>query len=291
MSGLRQKNLHGQLTVHYKKVIQILEANIFPYIGHKPIESLKPLEMLRLIQKIEERGALEVSKKAYQRCLEIFRYAVITGRCEYNPCSGLSGALKKQERQHYPHLLGDELAPFLVALSAYSGTRLIAIATRLLIITGVRTGELRGARWSEINLDKGVWEIPAERMKKRKPHIVPLSRQAIKLVKESFDYTGGFPLIFIGRNDSSKPISDATIIRVFEKLGYKGKVTGHGFRHTMSTILHEHNFNSAHIELQLAHVDKNSIRGTYNHAQYLEDRRVMLQWYADHLDELEIQKM
>ena len=274
---------------HHKKVIQSLETNIYPYIGNKNINSIEPLEMLSLFQKIEDRGAFETTRKTRQRCGEVFKYAIITGRCKYNPCSDLSGALQKHQPEHYPHLLENELPLFLSTLTTYKNTSpIINMAAKLLIMTGVRTIELRGAEWTEINLNSGIWEIPAERMKKRKSHLVPLSKQAREILKQLYEYTGSYKLVFPGR-DTTKPISEMTIMRIFERMGYKGKVTGHGFRHTMSTILHEKGFNTAHIELQLAHVDKNSIRGTYNHALYLEDRRTMLQWYADHLDQLEAQ--
>ena len=152
--------------------------------------------------------------------------------------------------------------------------------------TGVRTQELRFARWQDIDLDKAMWEVPAEHMKMRRPHKVPLSRQAISLLKQLQPITGHYPLVFIGRNDQRKPISKESINQVIELLGYKGRLTGHGFRHTMSTILHEQGYDSAWVEMQLAHVDRNAIRGAYNHAQYLDGRREMMQWYADFLQGL-----
>lgn len=163
----------------------------------------------------------------------------------------------------------------------------MVLAARLLIITGLRTGELRGALWSEIDTKKALWEISAERMKMRRPHIIPLSTQALAIIEQIRAMTGQFPLLFPGRNDPSKTMSEASINQVFKRIGYTGRVTGHGFRHTMSTVLHEQGYNTAWIETQLAHVDKNAIRGTYNHAQYLDGRREMLQWYADYMVSLE----
>jgi len=151
----------------------------------------------------------------------------------------------------------------------------------------VRTGELRAANWQEIDTENARWEIPAERMKMRRPHCVPLSRQAIAILDEIREMTGRYPLVFPGRNDPRNTMSEASINQVFKRIGYAGRVTGHGFRHTMSTILHEQGYNTAWIETQLAHVDKNAIRGTYNHAQYLDGRREMLQWYADYMESLE----
>ncbi len=153
------------------------------------------------------------------------------------------------------------------------------------MITGVRNIELRAALWQEFDLDYAIWEIPTERMKMRRSHLVPLSTQALDLLNELKMMTGNYRYVFPGRNDPNKPMSEASVNQVIKRIGYGGKVTGHGFRHSMSTILHEHGFESSWIEMQLAHVDKNSIRGTYNHAQYLDKRKVMMQWYADNVQE------
>ncbi|VFS53098.1 Putative prophage CPS-53 integrase [Budvicia aquatica] len=147
--------------------------------------------------------------------------------------------------------------------------------------------ELRAAQWKEFDFEQGLWEIPIERMKMRRLHLVPLSNQVISTLRELHAITGHYPLLFPGRNNVNKPMSEASINMVLKRLGYDGKATGHGFRHTMSTILHEQGYSSAWVETQLAHADKNSIRGTYNHAQYLDGRREMLQWYADYMDNLE----
>ncbi|WP_410260931.1 tyrosine-type recombinase/integrase [Klebsiella pneumoniae] len=253
----------------------------------KPIADIKPLELLNVLRRIEGRGATEKAKKVRQRCGEVFRYAIVTGRAEYNPAPDLTSAMQGHESNHYPFLIPKELPDFFKALSGYTGSALVVLAARLLIITGLRTGELRGAFWDEINISKAVWEIPASRMKMRRPHVVPLSRQALMLIGQLQELTGNYPLMFPGRNDPRKTMSEASINQVFKRIGYDGKVTGHGFRHTMSTILHEQGYNTAWIETQLAHVDKNSIRGTYNHAQYIDGRSEMLQWYADYMEALE----
>lgn len=260
---------------------------MFPYIGKKPIADIKPLELLNVLRRIEGRGATEKAKKVRQRCGEVFCYAIVTNRAEYNPAPDLTSAMQGHESNHYPFLTPKELPDFFKALSGYTGSALVVLAARLLIITGLRTGELRGAFWDEINIRKAVWEIPASRMKLRRPHVVPLSRQALTLIGQLQELTGNYPLMFPGRNDPRKTMSEASINQVFKRIGYDGKVTGHGFRHTMSTILHEQGYNTAWIETQLAHVDKNSIRGTYNHAQYIDGRREMLQWYADYMEALE----
>lgn len=268
-------------------ILEAFNKDVFPYIGKKPIADIKPLELLNVLRRIEGRGATEKAKKVRQRCGEVFRYAIVTGRAEYNPAPDLTSAMQGHESNHYPFLTPKELPDFFKALSGYTGSALVVLAARLLIITGLRTGELRGAFWDEINISKAVWEIPASRMKMRRPHVVPLSGQALTLIGQLQELTGNYPLMFPGRNDPRKTMSEASINQVFKRIGYDGKVTGHGFRHTMSTILHEQGYNTAWIETQLAHVDKNSIRGTYNHAQYIDGRREMLQWYADYMEALE----
>ena len=268
-------------------ILEAFNKDVFPYIGKKPIAEIKPLELLNVLRRIEGRGATEKAKKVRQRCGEVFRYAIVTGRAEYNPAPDLTSAMQGHESNQYPFLTAKELPDFFKALSSYSGSALVVMAARLLIITGLRTGELRGALWDEIDFNKAIWEIPASRMKMRRPHIVPLSEQALSLIGKIREITGNYPLMFPGRNDPRKTMSEASINQVFKRIGYAGRVTGHGFRHTMSTILHEQGYNTAWIETQLAHVDKNSIRGTYNHAQYLDGRREMLQWYADYMDSLE----
>ncbi|ENA57549.1 phage integrase family protein [Escherichia coli 2726950] len=265
-------------------IIEAFNKDIFPYIGQQPVNEIKPLVLLNVLRRIESRGATEKAKKVRQRCSEVFRYAIVTGRAEYNPAADLTSAMSGHESKHYPFLTVEELPDFFKALAGYTGSPLVVLAARLLILTGVRTGELRGAFWSEFDLEKAVWEIPAERMKMKRPHLVPLSTQALEIVQQLKVMSGQYPLVFPGRNDPRKTMSEASINQVFKRIGYTGRVTGHGFRHTMSTILHEEGFNTAWIEPQLAHVDKNAIRGTYNHALYLEGRREMMQWYADYIN-------
>lgn len=268
-------------------IIEAFNKDIFPYIGQQPVNEIKPLVLLNVLRRMESRGATEKAKKVRQRCSEVFRYAIVTGRAEYNPAADLTSAMSGHESKHYPFLTVEELPDFFKALSGYTGSPLIVLAARLLILTGVRTGELRGAFWSEFDLEKAVWEIPADRMKMKRPHLVLLSTQALEIVQQLKVMSGQYPLVFPGRNDPRKTMSEASINQVFKRIGYTGKVTGHGFRHTMSTILHEEGFNTAWIETQLAHVDKNAIRGTYNHALYLEGRKEMMQWYGDYVDSCE----
>lgn len=237
---------------------------------------------MTVLKKIEKRGALEQASKIRRRCGEVLRFAVVTDRAKYNFAPDLAIALNKPQQNHFPFLTEKEIPAFVEALEEYQGSLLTKYATQLLMLTGVRTVELREASWCEFDLDNALWEIPKERMKKRRSHLVPLSSQAVEILNKLKVISGKYQLVFPGRNDVRKPMSDASINKVIKMLGYHGRLTGHGFRHMMSTILHEHGFESAWIEMQLAHVDKNSIRGTYNHAQYIERRRDMLQWYANH---------
>lgn len=274
-------------SVSYREeMMRTFEKDVFPFIGHRPIKDIKPLELLEVLSKLETRGATEKARKVRQRCGEVWKYAIVTGRAEYNPAPDLASALVVHEKEHYAFLMKEELPDFLRTLETYSGSILVKIAMKLTMLTGVRPGELRKAEWSEFDFEKQLWHIPKERMKMGRPHMVPLSNQVINLLNQLRPITSIHSLLFPGRNDPKKPMSDMALTVLVRRIGYSGRVTGHGFRHTMSTILHEQGFNTAWIETQLAHVDKNSIRGTYNHAQYLEGRRDMMQWYADYIDSL-----
>lgn len=220
-------------------------------------------------------------RKGRQCCSEVFRYAIATGRAEYNPAADLSSALEVHQSNHFSFLKAEEIPDFLRALECYTESKLVQIATKLLMITGVRTIELCSALWQEFDLDNAIWEIPAERMKMRRTHLVPLSTQALDLLSEIKIMTGNYSYVFPGRNDPNKPMSEVSINKVIKRNGYKSRLSGYGFRHTISTMLHEHGFNSRWIELQLAHVDKNTIQGTYNHAVYRHERATMMQYYAD----------
>lgn len=268
------------------EIIDTFEKDIFPHTRGRPIIDIKPMDWLEILRHIEKRGALEKMRKVRQRCGEVFRYAIVTGRADYNPAPDLASALATPKKVHFPFLTANELPHFLNDLAGYTGSVITKTATQIIMLIGVRTQELRFARWENIDFETKLWEIPAEVMKMKRPHIVPLSEQVIALFKQLEPISKHHPLVFIGRNDPRKPISKESINQVIELLGYKGRLTGHGFRHTMSTILHEQGFNSAWIETQLAHIDKNAIRGTYNHAQYLDGRREMMQWYADYIHSL-----
>ncbi|CDH32512.1 tyrosine-type recombinase/integrase [Xenorhabdus bovienii] len=270
-----------------RNILSSLKQDIFPYIGTRAITDIKPTDMLAVLRKMEQRGVLDKLKITRQTCRQVFTYAVITGRAEYNPVTDLTSALQPPKQNHLPHLSVNQIGDFLQALGSYKGSSITRLATRILMLTGVRTIELRESEWTEFDLDKGIWQIPAERMKMRRPHIVPLPHQVKSYLIKLHALTGKGKYVFPGRSNKNKPMGKTAINHAIKRLGYDGEATGHGFRHTMSTILHEQGYNTAWIETQLAHVDKNSIRGTYNHAQYLEGRRDMLQWYADYMGVLE----
>lgn len=268
------------------EIISIFERDIFPYIGNEPISKIKPLEMLTVLKAIESRGALEIAKKARMRCGEVFRYAIITGRAEVNPTAELSSAMAKTQSKNFPFLATDaEMSEFLKSLKGYSGNILTRYATMLLIYTVPRTIELLTLKWSNINFEQKLATIDEEVVKKDRVHLIPLATQAIEILKFLQPITGHGEFVFPNRNHPSKPMSNGAILHVIRRLGFANRASGHGFRHQFSSVLNEHGFNRDWIEKQLNH-EEGSVRGIYNHAQYLEGRREMMQWYADYIDGL-----
>lgn len=217
---------------------------------------------------------------------QIFGYAIATGRAKRNPVTDLRGALKPPIRKHMAYIKADELPEYLEKLEAYDGNVQTKLGLKFLLLTFVRTGELRGAEWREINFDKAEWRIPAERMKMRDPHIVPLSKQAIAVLREMQNHTGNRQHVFVNQHKPAGCMSENTLLFALYRMGYHSKATGHGFRATASTILNEHGFAPDVIERQLAHIERNEVRAAYNHAQYLPERKKMMQWWADYLDSL-----
>ena len=274
---------------HSKQIIASLESDIFPFLGKKPINTIRPLDVLDVLRKIEKRGAIEIAKRVKQRCEAIFRYAIVTEKVTYNPVTDLQGALTSAQPTNYAALSIAELPDFLTAIGNYDCEPQTRIAFNLLMLTGVRTGEIVGARWCEFDLEAKEWRIPAERMKRRQEHIVPLSRQAIALLDEIRPLTGHFDLVFPNRSEPLRPMSNMTILRMIERVGYKGRMTGHGFRSIFSSVLNESNlFNPDAIERQLAHVPTSKVRGAYLRTQFMPERHKMMQWYADYLDGLQV---
>ena len=271
---------------HHKAVLTRLENNTFPLLGSRPINQIKAPELLVTVQKIEKRGAVDLSHRVLQTCGQIFRYAIATGRTDRDISADLRGALTVRKKVNHANLKEDQLPEFLQRLENYHGELQTKIALQMLVLTFVRTAELRGMKWNEINLETSEWHIPAERMKMREKHIVPLSKQVIELLKQVRTLHNNKDFVFPSRINPHKPTSENTLIYAIYRMGYHSKTTAHGFRATASTILNEKNFRADVIEKQLAHGERNKVRASYNHAQYLPERKQMMQWWADYLDKL-----
>jgi integrase len=268
-----------------------LEMDIFPEIGRRPIRDITPAEILSVIRKIEDRGASEIARRSMQTCGQIFRYAVGTSRIESDPTRDLKGLLKPFKRSHFASLEINELPNFIGILNR-NEARLYAQtirAIKLLMLTFVRTSELIGATWNEINLEQAIWEIPAERMKMRKPHIVPLSKQVIELLQEQKELTGKWKWVFPNLVRPSDHMSNNTVLMALKRMGYGKKMTGHGFRAlAMSTIKEKLGYRHEVVDRQLAHAPRNKVDRAYDRAQFLEERKVMMQKWADYIDTLAV---
>lgn len=280
-----QKNAWSES--HAERVLASLKKEAFNDIGTIPIQDVTAPHVLAVLRKIEKRGALEIASRVLQRCSAIFRYAIQTGRVEHNPVSDLQGALKTKKIEHRSALTRAELPVFLEKLKSYEGNTVTKLALKLVILTFVRTGELRGATWSEFDLKSAEWRIPAKRMKMNKEHIVPLSDQAIEVLKELKPITGKHELIFPSERTWKKSMSENTMLYAMYRMGYHGRATVHGFRATASTILNESGFKPDVIERQLAHIERNKVRAAYHRSEYLEERKKMMQWWADFIEGLQ----
>jgi len=267
-----------------------LERHVFPKLAQRPISAINAPEVLAMLRVIEAKGTLETARRMMQICGQIFMYAIATGRAERNPVPDLRGALKTPVVKHHSYVKTSDLPLFLQNLEAYDGSVQTKLALRFLLLTFVRTTELRAAEWTEIDWDKAEWRIPAERMKMREQHIVPLSRQAVAILRELQMHTGNWQYIFPNQHKPVKFMSENTMLFALYRMGYHSRATGHGFRSTASTILNEHEFRADVIERQLAHSERNAVRAAYNHAQYLPERRKMMQWWADYLDKVAAMK-
>jgi integrase len=270
---------------HAMQTWRRIENHILPELGKRPVSEIKPLEVLAVVQKVESAGLTDICVRVLWICSSVFRYAVITGRAEHNPAINLKGALKPYKETHLPSLRARELPEFLNALESLRTTEQDQIAFKLLLLTALRTGELRRGRWEDLDLRAGEWRVPAEMMKMRDEHIVPLSSQAISLLEELRTMTGHQRWLFPSRYGRVNPaMHENRINDMIESMGYKGRVVGHGFRSMFSTILNEHGFNRDAIERQLAHMERNGVRAAYNRAEYLPERRFMMQWWSDFIE-------
>jgi integrase len=272
-------------------VVARLEADIFPQIGSRPIADIGAPELLQALKKVEKRGVIETARRLRQTCGQVFRYAIATGRAKDDPSPALRGALGSPGRPRGHRAMAiTEVPNFLSALEAYDGDPRTRLALRLMILTFARTTELRAARWSEFeNLDETepLWRIPAERTKTRRAHLVPLSRQVVAVLRELRVLPGSAASPFLFPSPSiERYMSNNTMLYALYRMGYHGRATVHGFRAMASTALNEMGFRPDVIERQLAHQEQNAVRAAYNRAEYLSERRAMMNRWADYLDAL-----
>ncbi|XTZ37890.1 tyrosine-type recombinase/integrase [Salmonella enterica] len=285
---------------HSRRVLKSLEDNLFPAIGKRNITDLKTRDLLAPIKAVELSGRLEVASRLQQRTTAIMRYAVQSGLLDYNPAQEMVGAVASSNRQHRPALELKRITELLLRIDNYTGRPLTRLAVELTLLVFIRSSELRFARWSEIDFETSMWTIPAEReaiegvkhsqrgSKMRTPHLVPLSRQALAILKQVHKLSGDRDFVFIGDHDHRKPMSENTVNKALRVMGYdtKVEVCGHGFR-TMacSSLIESGLWSRDAVERQMSHMERNSVRAAYIHkAEHLDERRLMLQWWADFLD-------
>ena len=273
---------------HSLDVIQRLEKNVFPSLGPRPIRDITAPELLAAVRLIEGRGAVESARRILQMCGQIFRYAIATGQADRDIAADLRGSLPPAREKHHASITDPKaVAQLLRAIDGYEGSMVACCALRLAPLVFVRPGELRHAEWSEIDLDKAEWRIPAEKMKMREQHIVPLSRQAIVILRELHPLTGAGHYVFPSIRTLVRPMSENTVLAALRRMGYtKDEMTGHGFRSMASTLLNEQGWNRDAIERQLAHGERNAVRAAYNFAEHLPERRRMMQAWADNLEKI-----
>jgi integrase len=280
---LKGKNLNEK---YRKQCLERMEQHVFPMIGALPITEITIPDVVRVIEKIGERGTIETARRMKQLISQTFRYASQRGLCPHNPAADLRDVLESKEEKHHACITPAEFPALLQAMTAYKGNELTIGAMQLLALTFVRTGELIGAKWDEIDWQREEWHIPKERMKMKRPHMVPLSKQSLAVLKNLKALTGDKPYIFHTFASKSKHISNGAVLMALRRMGYQGRMTGHGYRALASTILHEKGYQSDVIERQLAHEDADKIRAAYNRAEYLLERKKLMQDYADILDEM-----
>lgn len=271
---------------HRDRVVRSLEADVFTALGNLPINEISPPMVLEVIRSVESRGALDVASRILQRTNAVFRYAIQSGLATYNPASDMNGVLKTRNVNHRSAISRTELPEFLKKLDFYTGEPITKLAMKLVVLTFVRPGELRGARWEEFDIKQEEWRIPADRMKMRAPHIVPLSSQSLAVLDDLRPLTGEFDLLFPSSRDRKKSISENTLIYALYRLGYHKRATVHGFRALASTILNETGFRADVIERQLAHAERNKVRAAYHRSEYLDERRKMMIWWGAYIDSM-----
>lgn len=285
-----ERESHEWSAAHSERVLSAMKTHIFPFIGDRPINDIRPLELLEVLRKVESAGNIDTTKRLRQRCSAVFRLAILTGRCDSDPAAPLTDALKSQQSTPRKALMREDIPSFLEALEKYDGNLQTKLMMKLMLLTFTRVGEMAMAKWEEIDFDKALWTIPPEHRKlpeKSKktapPHLVPLSPPTLEVLKQLHGITGGREHIFPNRNNPRRPMSPETLRRALHSMGFKGKADVHGFRSTASTILNEQGFNPDAIERQLSHIEKNKVRAAYNRAEYINDRREMMTWWANFL--------
>jgi integrase len=278
--------LIGKSPRHADTTMRRMEADVFPAYGHKPINVVTAADVRQLMIAVEKRDARDVAKRIHETTSQIFRFAIARDIASRNPAADFKprDILAEAQTENRARVDARDLPELLVKIDDYNGDAITRLAIKLMAYTFVRTSEEIEAPWPEFDLDEARWTIPAERMKMKTPHIVPLSRQAVEVLRALKQITGNGKFVFAGSRDKTKPISNNTILYALYRLGYRDRMTGHGFRGLASTILNEHEFDEAHIELQLAHTKRNKVAAAYNHAKYLKQRTEMMQWWADYLD-------
>ncbi len=271
-----------------ERVDRCLQSDLLPWVGKLPVKDVTAPVLLEVVRRVEQRGAIETAHRTLQTAGRIFRYAIATGRAERDPSQDLRGALPPKKTKHHATIVNpDGIAGLLRAIDTYEGHFVTRCALRLAPLVFARPGELRHAEWSEVDLGREEWRIPAEKMKMRDPHVVPLSRQSLHIIRELQPLTGGGRYLFPSVRTEKRPMSENTVTGALRRLGYAtGEMTGHGFRSMASTVLHEQGWPSDIIERQLAHAERNTIKAAYNFAQHLPERRKMMQAWADYLDGL-----
>ena len=276
----------GKSRRHTETLMSRLEADVLPVIGHVSVDAVEPRHIRDILLTIEKRGASDVAKRAHQSIGQIFRFAIARDLAIRNPATDFRprDILAAAKTENFAHVDEKDLPELLVKMDNYNGDAPTLLGLKLMAYCFPRTSELIEAPWTEFDLDRARWDIPAERMKMKTPHIIPLSRQAIEVLRALRLITGNGKLVFPGANDKNKPMSNNTILFALYRLGYQGRMTGHGFRGLASTILNENDFNDEHVDLQLAHMKRNKVSSAYNHAKYLKQRTEMMQWWADYLD-------
>lgn len=272
---------------HSTDVLRRLEVNLFKPLGGRPIAKIDAPELLKAIEVIENRGAHELAHRVLQVAGQVFRYGIITSRCSRDPSADLKGALTPVQKTHQAAVKPEEMGDLIQAINRYDqvGTLQTKLGLQLLCLTFVRTSELIGAVWDEIDWSNALWTIPAARMKMKIDHHVPLARQTIAIMEQVRAIAGESRYLFPGVNPR-KTMSNNTMLFALYRLGYKGKMTGHGFRAVASTILNEQGYRADVIERQLAHIERNAVRAAYNRAEYLPERRNMMQDWADFVEKL-----